>query len=101
MKLQQLRYLCEIARHDLSFSDAADALHTSQPGISKQMRLLEQELGVELFLRSGNRIVALTEPGARIVKIAAQVLKQTESIKATAHEFMHVDAGQLNIASTF
>ncbi|HZY08743.1 MAG TPA: LysR family transcriptional regulator, partial [Ilumatobacteraceae bacterium] len=70
MKLHQLRYLCEIVKRDLSFSSAAEALHTSQPGISKQMRLLEQELGVDLFIRSGNRIVELTEPGRRVAEIA-------------------------------
>jgi LysR family cys regulon transcriptional activator len=101
MKLQQLRYLCEIAKRDLSFSSAAQALHTSQPGISKQMRLLEEELGVDVFVRSGNRIVALTEPGTRIVEIATQVLRQTESIKAAAHEFTHGDGGTLRVAATF
>jgi LysR family cys regulon transcriptional activator len=101
MKLQQLRYLCEIAKRDLSFSNAADALDTSQPGISKQMRLLEQELGVELFVRTGNRISALTEPGARIVEIAAHVVREVESIKAAAHEFAQGDAGRLSVAATF
>jgi LysR family cys regulon transcriptional activator len=93
MKLQQLRYLGEIAKRDLSFSSAADALHTSQPGISKQMRLLEQELGVDVFVRSGNRIIALTEPGTRIVEIATQVLRQTESIKAAATSSRMAKAG--------
>jgi LysR family cys regulon transcriptional activator len=101
MKLQQLRYLCEIAKRDLSFSNAAEALHTSQPGISKQMRLLEHELGVELFIRSGNRIIDLTEPGRRIVDIANLILRQAESIKATAHEFTEGAAGRLTVAATF
>src|SRR3954451_4060593 len=101
MKLQQLRYLCEIARRDLSFSSAADALDTSQPGISKQMRLLEQELGVDLLVRSGNRISALTEPGVHIVEIATHVLREVDSIRSAAHEFTQGDAGPLNIAATF
>lgn len=101
MKLQQLRYLCEIAKRDLSFSNAAAALHTSQPGISKQVRLLEQELGVDLFIRSGNRIVELTEPGRRIVDIATIILRQTNSIKEAAHEFMAGETGQLKVAATF
>ncbi len=101
MKLHQLRYLCEIARRDLSFSGAAAALHTSQPGISKQIRLLERELGVELFVRSGNRILELTEPGKRIVDIANVVLRQTDNIKATAQEFLEGGTGQLSIAATF
>jgi LysR family cys regulon transcriptional activator len=101
MKLHQLRYLCEIVRRDLSFSSAAVALHTSQPGISKQMRLLEQELGVDLFIRSGNRIIELTEPGRHIVDIATLVLRQTENIKAAASEFMGGETGRLNVAATF
>src|SRR6478672_6724603 len=101
MKLHQLRYLCEIVKRDLSFSSAAEALHTSQPGISKQMRLLEQELGVDLFIRSGNRIVDLTEPGRRIVDIANGILRQTDSIKAAAHEFTDGATGKLNVAATF
>lgn len=101
MKLHQLRYLCEIAKQGLSFSKAAAAVHTSQPGISKQMRLLEEELGVELFVRSGNRIVALTEPGQRIVDIANVILQESENLKATAKEFLAGDTGPLKIAATF
>jgi LysR family cys regulon transcriptional activator len=101
MKLHQLRYLAEIAKRDLSFSNAAVALHTSQPGISKQMRLLEQELGVDLFIRSGNRIISLTEPGRHITDIAAAILRQVDSIKAAAHEFMQGETGRLNVAATF
>lgn len=101
MKLHQLRYLCEIAKRDLSFSNAAAALHTSQPGISKQMRLLEQELGVDLFIRNGNRIIELTEPGRRIVDIATVILRQADSIKAAAREFTAGETGHLNVAATF
>ena len=101
MKLQQLRYLCEIARRNLSFSNAAAALRTSQPGISKQMRLLEQELGVDLFIRNGNRIIELTEPGRHIVDIAMLVLRQTDNIKAAASEFMGGETGRLTVAATF
>jgi LysR family cys regulon transcriptional activator len=101
MKLHQLRYLCEIAHRNLSFSGAAAALHTSQPGISKQIRLLEQELGVDLFIRSGNRILELTEPGRHIVDIAMLVLRQTDNIKAAASEFMEGESGRLTVAATF
>ena len=59
MKLQQLRYLCEVVRQGLSMSAAAEALHTSQPGISKQLRLLEEELGVDILARNGKRVVAI------------------------------------------
>ncbi len=101
MKLHQLRYLCEIFLQGLSFSKAAAALHTSQPGISKQIRLLEEELGVDLFIRNGNRIVEMTEPAQRIVAIASLMLRQMEDIQAVAREFKEGSSGQLNIAATF
>jgi LysR family cys regulon transcriptional activator len=101
MKLHQLRYLCEIARQGLSFSAAAGALHTSQPGISKQIRLLEEELGVDLFIRNGNRIVEMTEPGRRIVGIASLVLRELDDVKSAAREFTDGDTGRLNVAATF
>ena len=63
MNLQQLRYLNEIVRQGLKISDAAAALYTSQPGVSKQIKQLEQELGIDIFVRNGKRIVAITEPG--------------------------------------
>ena len=63
MKLQQLRYLREVARQGLNVSETVEALFTSQPGISQQIRLLEEELGVDVFVRNGKRVVAVTEPG--------------------------------------
>jgi LysR family transcriptional regulator, cys regulon transcriptional activator len=101
MKLHQLRYLCEIARQGLSFSGAAGALHTSQPGISKQIRLLEEELGVDLFIRNGNRILEMTEPARRIVAIASLVFRELDDIKAVASEFREGDTGRFNLAATF
>ena len=62
MKLQQFRYLKEIAKRGLNLSEAAGALHTSQPGISKQIRQLENELGVDLLVRHGKRVIDMTEP---------------------------------------
>ncbi|HRE17545.1 MAG TPA: LysR family transcriptional regulator, partial [Rhodocyclaceae bacterium] len=64
MKLQQLRYLVAIRQHGLNVSEAAEQLYTSQPGISKQVKLLEEELGVVIFERSGKRLIGVTEPGA-------------------------------------
>lgn len=101
MKIRQLRYLTEIAAQGLNFSDAAAALHTSQPGISKQIRLLEEELGVDLFVRNGSRIVELTEPGQRIVEIAKQILRQMDDVKSVAGEFTEGDKGRLVVAATF
>ncbi len=67
MKIQQLRYLIEVSKQGLNLSAAAEKLHTSQPGISKQIRLLEEELGVEIFVRNGKRVVAVTPPGRAIL----------------------------------
>ena len=62
MKLQQLKYLTEVAKRGLNVSEAAEVLHTSQPGVSKQIRALEEELGVQVFVRHGKRLVEITEP---------------------------------------
>ncbi|MEY4729823.1 MAG: HTH-type transcriptional regulator CysB, partial [Pseudomonadota bacterium] len=67
MKLQQLKYALEIQRQNLNLSSAAEALHTSQPGISKQIKLLEDELGVDIFVRNGKRVVDVTEAGKQIL----------------------------------
>lgn len=100
MKLQQFRYLKEIARRDLNLSEAADALHTSQPGISKQIRQLENELGVDLLVRHGKRIVDLTEPGRAILGIVERILQDTENLKQVAREFGSQGSGSLVIATT-
>jgi LysR family cys regulon transcriptional activator len=100
MKLQQLRYLREVVRRGLNVSDAAEALYTSQPGISKQIRLLEDELGVQILVRHGKRVVDLTEPGRIIVDIADRMLQDAESLKAVGREFGKEDTGVLSIAST-
>ena len=70
MKLQQLRYIWEVAHHDLNVSATAQSLFTSQPGISKQIRLLEDELGVEIFSRSGKHLTRVTPAGEAILKTA-------------------------------
>ena len=81
MTLQQLRYLFEISRHGLNITDAANALFTSQPGLSKQIRQLEDELGIEIFVRNGKRITAITEPGQAILEISKRILLESESLK--------------------
>jgi LysR family cys regulon transcriptional activator len=100
MKLQQLRFACEVARQNLNLSEAAKVLHTSQPGISKQIRQLEQELGVVLFIRRGKRLVAVTEPGAGILNIANRILRDTENLKQVSEQFTQEEAGSLTIATT-
>ncbi|MBI5431109.1 MAG: CysB family HTH-type transcriptional regulator [Nitrosomonadales bacterium] len=100
MNLQQLRYLNEIVRCGLNISDAASALYTSQPGISKQIKLLEDELGIEIFVRSGKRIVAVTKPGKAVLEIAQRMLHDAENLKQAAQEFHSQDSGNLIIATT-
>ncbi len=100
MNLQQLRYLQEIARQNLKISDAADALYTSQPGVSKQIKLLEEELGIEIFIRNGKRITAITEPGKAILEIAQRILLDTNNLKQVSEEFRAQDSGTLTIATT-
>ena len=100
MKLQQLRYLREVVRRGLNVSEAAEALYTSQPGISKQIRLLEDELGVQILVRHGKRVVDLTEPGRIIVEIADRMLQDAESLKAVGQEFGKEDTGALTLATT-
>ncbi len=100
MKLQQLRYIYEVARHDLNVSATAQSLFTSQPGISKQIRLLEDELGVEIFARSGKHLTRVTPAGEAILKTTADILRKVESIKQVAQEFSNEKKGSLSIATT-
>ena len=100
MNLQQLRYLNEISRRGLNISEAADALYTSQPGISKQIRLLEEELGIEIFVRNGKRITAITEPGKAILEIAQRMLLDADNLKQVGEDFRSHDSGTLTVATT-
>lgn len=100
MKLQQLRYIWEVAHHDLNVSATAQSLYTSQPGISKQIRLLEDELGVEVFARSGKHLTHVTKAGEAILKSAGEILRKAEGIKQMAQEFSDPKRGSLSIATT-
>ncbi|AJQ95339.1 HTH-type transcriptional regulator CysB [Gynuella sunshinyii] len=100
MKLQQLRYIWEVAHHDLNVSATAQVLYTSQPGISKQIRLLEDELGVEIFARSGKHLTRITPAGEAILRVAGEILKKVEGIKQVAQEFSDEKKGSLSIATT-
>ncbi len=100
MKLQQLRYLCEVVKQDLNVSDAAGSLYTSQPGISKQIRLLEEELGIDIFVRNGKRLSAVTEPGQAVVSIARRILQDAENLKRVGEEFGSRPVGTLRLATT-
>ena len=100
MNLQQLRYLNEIVRCELNISDAANALYTSQPGVSKQIKLLEEELGIDIFVRNGKRVVAITDPGKAVLEIARRVLHETDNLRQVGQEFKRQDSGALTIATT-
>ena len=97
MKLQQLRYALEVYRHNLNVSEAADALFTSQPGISKQIRLLEEELGIQIFIRSGKRVVSVSQPGKAVLEISERILRDVQNIKNIGSEFTDHDSGSLTI----
>lgn len=100
MKLQQLRYLVEVAKQGLNVSEAAEKLHTSQPGISKQIRLLEDELGVQVFVRNGKRVVDVTAPGRDILAISERILREAQNLKRVGEEFVNEEGGSLTIATT-
>lgn len=100
MKLNQLRYICEVARRGLNVSAAAEALYTSQPGVSKQIRLLEEELGVQIFARSGKHLSHVTPAGAEIIAEAERILAQVRNIKSIAQEHDDDARGSLSIATT-
>lgn len=100
MKLQQLRYLCETAHQNMNLSKAAKALHTSQPAISKQIQMLEEELGVDIFLRNGKRVVSITQPGKLIIETATRMLRDADNLKKIAQEFSNEASGTLTIATT-
>ena len=101
MNLQQLRYLCTVASHDFNVSSAARALHRSQAGVSKQIRLLELELGVDLLaVRRGNRIVSVTDPGKSALGIAARMVQDAANLKALGQEATESGSGHLVVAAT-
>ena len=100
MKLQQLKYIWEVSRHDLNVSATAESLYTSQPGISKQIRMLEDELGVQIFQRSGKHLTEITPAGTAIVKMAGEILDKVENVRLIANEFSDKDRGTLSIATT-
>ena len=100
MTLQQLRYLCGVVDNGFSVSNAARALFTSQPGISKQIQALEHELGVGILIRQGNRITGSTPAGAEIVAMARQTLLDAENIRRIGGDHGQRDSGRFVVATT-
>ncbi len=100
MNLQQLRYVSEVARRNLNVSEAAEALHTSQPGVSKQIRALEAELGADIFIRQGRRFVAITDAGREVLAGIERVLAELDNFRAIGEEFADHARGHLAVAVT-
>lgn len=100
MKLQQLRYLVAVADNGLNITAAAQKLHTSQPGVSKQLKLLEEELGFQVFLREGRALTRMTPAGAQVVERARRILHEMRSIKRLSEDLKNVEGGQLSIGTT-
>lgn len=100
MKIQQLKYIWEVANHGLNVSATAESLFTSQPGISKQIRMLEDELDVQIFQRNGKHLTEITLAGRIIIDMAGEILDKVEGVKRVADDFSEKRHGSLSIATT-
>jgi LysR family transcriptional regulator, cys regulon transcriptional activator len=100
MNFQQLRIIHETIRQNYNLTDAANALFTSQSGVSKHIKDLEDELGVELFVRKGKRLLGLTDPGKELAGIVERILLDAKNVKRLAEQFSKRDQGRLTIATT-
>lgn len=100
MNLQQLRIVRETARRNFNLTEVANALHTSQSGVSKHIRDLEEELGLQLFIRRGKRLLGLTQPGSELLPVVERLLHDASNIKRLAEHFTRKDEGTLSIATT-
>ena len=100
MNLHQFRFVQEAARRGLNLTEAAKALHTSQPGVSKAIIELEDELGVEIFTRHGKRLKRITEPGEHVLASIAIILREVGNLKRIGEEYSAQDSGTLSIATT-
>lgn len=100
MNFQQLRSVREAVRCGFNLTEAAHALHTSQPGVSRQIRELEEELGVSLFARAGKRLTGLTSPGSHLLPIIERVLLESQNLRQAGQEFAGQQDGQLSVAAT-
>lgn len=100
MNFQQLRSVRETVRRGFNLTEVAAALHTSQPGISRQIRELEDELGVEIFVRAGKRLTGLTPPGETVLPIVERLLHDADNLRRAGEEFSAQTSGRLSIAAT-
>ena len=100
MTLTQLKYLISVVDNKLNISKAAEFSNTSQPGISKQVKLLEDELGAYLFIRKGKKIESLTPLGERVTAYARKILQDVENIKVIGSQISNIDEGVMTVAAT-
>jgi LysR family cys regulon transcriptional activator len=100
VNFQQLRIIREAARRDYNLTEVANALFTSQSGVSRHIRELEEELGIELFIRYGKRLLGMTEPGKELLVIAERILNDANNIRKLASTFANRESGRLLIATT-
>ena len=100
MKLQQLKYLLAIVDNGLNITAAADRLYTSQPGVSKQLKLLEEELGMQLFARRGKSLHRVTRAGEQVISRARMIMAEVDQIRSLASDFYNEEEGVLTIAAT-
>ncbi|NIL93851.1 MAG: HTH-type transcriptional regulator CysB [Woeseiaceae bacterium] len=100
MKLQQLKYLLAIVDNGLNITAAAERLYTSQPGVSKQLKLLEEELGLQLFVRKGKSLGGITPAGEQVIARARMIMAEVDNIRSLASDYYHEEEGTLSIATT-
>jgi LysR family cys regulon transcriptional activator len=100
MNLHQFRFVQEAVRRNLNLTEAAKALHTSQPGVSKAIIELEEELGVEIFARHGKRLKRITEPGQHVLRSIELIMREVGNLKRIGEQFSAQDSGTLSIATT-
>ena len=97
MKLQQLRCIYEVVQNQFNISRAAESIHTSQPGVSKQIQLLEEEIGVKLFQRNGKRLSGLSEPGIRVYESIVEIMREVKNIKNVSDDYERKDSVPLQL----
>ncbi|MDR2290583.1 MAG: LysR family transcriptional regulator, partial [Serratia marcescens] len=100
MNFQQLKIIRESARCNYNLTEVANTLFTSQSGVSRHIRELEEELGIEIFIRRGKRLLGMTEPGKELLVVAERILNDANNIRRLADVFSSNDSGQLHIATT-
>ncbi|WP_394757176.1 LysR family transcriptional regulator, partial [Rhodoferax sp.] len=100
MNLHQFRFVQEAVRRNLNLTEAAKALHTSQPGVSKAIIELEEELGIEIFARHGKRLKRVTEPGQHVLKSIELIMREVSNLKRIGEQYSAEDSGTLSIATT-